>query len=681
MNLNSAVIVFSHLIALAGFFSLFVTGGISAIESSIFCAALLNSFMKERYGKGFYLGQNTLTLIGLLLTAYVFFNTVILGTPVIGAIIFFLIFLQVLKLLGHKKLRDIVQIYILSFFQFLAGTVLTVDFTYGVAFVVYVVVAVWAIMTLNMQNEAQEASNEASPKIISPLFLGATFGFVLLIFFFTSLIFISVPRLGLKVLSTDFLSTKELRTGFSDKVKLGRVGEIKQDSSPVMRIKIKNLKKLELPPQIYWRGIALDDFDGTMWRVGGQGYDRVVRDRNGFFVMRKSLKPLVQEIVTEPIDSDILFAANSPAGFKGLAGAALNVVNDSYILPSKAYSRHKYIAYSDLNRPTASELRNAPARYSQEIKSVYLSLPHMGRRFELLANEITADSDNPFDKTAAVMTYLLQNLSYTLVLEKGTEAFPLDEFLFGNREGHCEYFATSMVLLLRESQVPARIVNGFLNGEWNAYGDFYLIRESDAHSWVEVFFPGYGWVDFDPTPGDGTSPGDTQVSTISSYLDYLRFRWNRYIIDFSQKDQITILANVRDKWRWKSRVASSKGSKLGFDKRWVIGFFLISTAVWISLRRFDLGKLIDFGGFGNERKITKKYKKALKLLSKKGFTKPEHLTPKEFAAQVLEQAGDSYVSFAQFSAKYISLRFSENPNDEDLKELDELWARLNKDVI
>ena len=93
MNLNTAVTVFSHLIALAGFLSLFVTGEISAAQSSIFCAVLLNSFVKERYGKGLYLGQNTLTLIGLLLTAYVFFNTIILGAPVIKAIILFLIFL------------------------------------------------------------------------------------------------------------------------------------------------------------------------------------------------------------------------------------------------------------------------------------------------------------------------------------------------------------------------------------------------------------------------------------------------------------------------------------------------------------------------------------------------------------------------------------------------------------
>src|SRR5699024_1231471 len=91
------------------------------------------------------------------------------------------------------------------------------------------------------------------------------------------------------------------------------------------------------------------------------------------------------------------------------------------------------------------------------------------------------------------------NFQYTLDLPK-TTGEPVEDFLFNTQRGHCEYFASSAVLMLRSIGVPARMVNGFLGGTWNDVGDYLTVRQGDAHAWVEVFVPKLGWIPFDPTP-------------------------------------------------------------------------------------------------------------------------------------------------------------------------------------
>src|SRR6185436_13828106 len=109
-------------------------------------------------------------------------------------------------------------------------------------------------------------------------------------------------------------------------------------------------------------------------------------------------------------------------------------------------------------------------------------------------------------KAVRVEGYLRGKFEYTLSLTWDPGKQPLSTFLFQQKKGHCEYFASAMAVLLRSVDVPTRLVNGFLMGEYNPIGDAYIVRESDAHSWVEVYLPGAGWTEFDPTPGSSTQP-------------------------------------------------------------------------------------------------------------------------------------------------------------------------------
>src|SRR5262249_34194485 len=131
----------------------------------------------------------------------------------------------------------------------------------------------------------------------------------------------------------------------------------------------------------------------------------------------------------------------------------------------------------------------------------YLQLPSsLEPAVASLAKQIVGDAQAPAEKAERVARYLRANFRYTLDLSRDESRAPLEDFLFVERQGHCEYFAPAMAILLRTQGVPTRVVNGFLGGEWNEFGGYYAIRQGDAHSWVEVYLPGVGFTPFDPTP-------------------------------------------------------------------------------------------------------------------------------------------------------------------------------------
>ncbi len=690
MKTSQALNVFTHLLALVGFFAISITGRVDPISISVFLVALILSFINERFGRQYYLSQNVVSVLAIILLIYVVSSITLLGVGIFDGILTFLIYTQVLKLLGRKGMRDIIQIYILSFFHFLAGTILTVDFSYGIAFIVYVALALWAIMAFNMRKESIEASSNDDPKVVTPLFLGITGGASIVIFIFTALIFISVPRLGSRFLMTDFLKPEVLSSGFSDEVKLGQVGQLKLDSSPVMRVRILNQSHETLPQPIYWRGLALDEFDGTVWRTGDSNHRLFVKNRDGITQVRETgNRALSQEIVTEPLDTQVLFAVSIPVGFKTAEEGKIEGINDSYMLPGKASFRLKYMAYSDLSAPSGRELRKESEDYPISVKRHYLKLPQLDERIKELAAKITSSDTNAYDRATSIKRYLIDNMNYTLTLENGTAGFPLEDFLFRNRAGHCEYFATAMVVLLREIGIPARIVNGFIGGEWNEYGNFFLVRESNAHSWVEVFFPEHGWILFDPTPASDGLLSKNEFSFIGSYLDYLKYRWSRYVVDFGQRDQISLFSQIQDKWAWQKSMAQNKiDFRFGSNRKWFLAIMLVTIGMWVILTRPEVRSAFSYRRKKTDEKASIIYKKALSLLSKRGFKKAAFVAPREFVRDVIHRGGTKFQPFERITEKYLDLRFGgdvgELRSSEGIKqgfnELEELLDRLKKEI-
>ena len=137
------------------------------------------------------------------------------------------------------------------------------------------------------------------------------------------------------------------------------------------------------------------------------------------------------------------------------------------------------------------------------------------------------------------------------------QADPLAYFLFQKRAGHCEYFAAAMTVMLRSAGIPARYINGFLTGEYNGVGGDFVVRASDAHSWVEAYFPGFGWLTFDPTPpSDEKPPGF--FASLGHYWDWFELQWSEWVINYDILHQFTLAQNVQRVSRnWTERVQES----------------------------------------------------------------------------------------------------------------------------
>jgi hypothetical protein len=153
-------------------------------------------------------------------------------------------------------------------------------------------------------------------------------------------------------------------------------------------------------------------------------------------------------------------------------------------------------------------MRAAGMNYPSWVLNSYLNLPsELPNRVILLSQDITRGIDNPYDKIWAIQSYLLK-MQYSLNINAPPQgADGVDYFLFEQRVGYCQYFASAMVVMLRSIEIPARLVVGYSGGELDEGNGVYIVRERNSHAWAEVYFPQYGWVEFDPTPGSGQTTG------------------------------------------------------------------------------------------------------------------------------------------------------------------------------
>ena len=176
------------------------------------------------------------------------------------------------------------------------------------------------------------------------------------------------------------------------------------------------------------------------------------------------------------------------------------------------------------------------------------------------------------DKAIALEGYLRSRYAYTLDLAGKPGKDPLAYFLFQKRAGHCEYFASAMAVMLRTLGIPSREINGFLPGEYNSLGGDYIVRASDAHSWVEAYFPGNGWVVFDPTPAAiETPPG--MFSRLALIADWLELTWNEWIVNYDFAHQFFLAQSMHRAsrtWSSRARVFFEGAERRGKD--WILSW-------------------------------------------------------------------------------------------------------------
>lgn len=281
----------------------------------------------------------------------------------------------------------------------------------------------------------------------------------------------------------------------------------KLSKQPVMYVSVAGFEPIpvavaaaaypKMPPRYYWRSFTYDQYNGRGWYTtpinvvdyapGTWGFMSVDDNR---MVVRQSVQPLVDmggfiyvtgELVS--VDSAFQVAWRDEGDALAAQSTALKYTADSLI-------------------PTANEgnLRTAGTDYPDWVRQHYLRLPEeMPSRVRTLAFDLTAVQPTPFDQVLAIETYL-RTFTYTVVVPTPPLGRDVaDYFLFDLKQGYCDYFATAMVVLARSVGIPARLVAGYASGSYDIFNGHFVVLEEDAHSWVEVYFPSYGWVEFEPT--------------------------------------------------------------------------------------------------------------------------------------------------------------------------------------
>ena len=257
---------------------------------------------------------------------------------------------------------------------------------------------------------------------------------------------------------------------------------------------------VDTPAPHFWRAVTYDFYTGAGWRTTETDRaDKVVPN----FLERAKLDATFSIVVPH---ANLLFGANEPT--------KVNVPFQFQTGDDKAYStslravnrndaQTKYTTSSLVSTATKEQLRKATTVYPAVIKAKYLQLPSsVPERVAKLAQTITAAKTTPYDKAEAVETYLRNTYRYSTVVKTAPPGRdPVDYFLFDLKADFCEYFASSMAVLLREAGVPARVVEGFTAGDLDS-SNRYAVKELNAHAWVEAYFPQYGWIEFEPTPSE-----------------------------------------------------------------------------------------------------------------------------------------------------------------------------------
>ena len=227
------------------------------------------------------------------------------------------------------------------------------------------------------------------------------------------------------------------------------------------------------------------------------------------------------------------------------------------------------------------------------LATLYTEVPEgtLSARTVALTDDLRRASADPADYARSLLREL-RTRRYTLDLHEAKETENvLDSFLFEWKEGHCEYFATAMTMMLRQQGIPARIVNGFLGADYNSVGGYWAVRQNYAHSWVEAYFPGAGWVQFDPTPGSPAvqMPASTLWTTLSMSLDTLRLAWFRWVVEYDFEKQASLLRDAFEQTQQSSGADPARFSDGARELFWLVfrrakaSFWLLVLAVGATL--------------------------------------------------------------------------------------------------
>lgn len=624
------------------------------------------------------------SVVAVLFVLFAFRKSLAAG--VIGISVFF-VFVQVLLLFRLFNPREQRLVQVAALFQLVAISIMTTDLAFILAFVLFVAsfcfhLIAFEMNSLDLDVRTTDEDAETPPQRRVPAlryFLRAVAFVSHVLLLLTVVLFLLFPRFKTGMLAGPIDLSSVTEIGFSDHMQLGDVGKLLESREVVMRVRISHpdgRKLRQVLPVMLLRGKVLDVYRKGSWysytdlpdisytpqitnfgsSVGEWTYLRQRMSQDQAF--RPGLWTEVSyEIYLEPLDSPVLFSIYRPVKAWLPSGIpwGLDTLNSEIISDRARATRIKYRMTSIVPTSRANVLKyDQVHHYAAQF---YLDVSPALR--EVLDEKLTEIRDLYKPKTdlqmaEAIERFLKSSGEYGYTLERppmGTRD-PMIGFLDRIKAGHCEYFASAMVLLCRAADIPARLVVGFKGGEYDRKSMMFIVRQKHAHAWVEVKLASAGWTWFDPTtslPPKSKEPRKRRSSSSGSFFrgnwfgDFITSKWVTNVVGYDQEEQKQFLVEMVQTIQFLIRTTKAVLKDLvpkrpsvyrllvpGFVFTVVVlGLLLYRGIGWIE-RRLLVKRPLKY----HQRATLKFYNEVLKILSRKGLYREHCWTPREYYALV-----------------------------------------------
>jgi transglutaminase-like putative cysteine protease len=647
-------------------------------------------------------------------------------TPVL-AVGVFLVLLQIIKLFEQRYNRDYAQLLVLSLLLMVAASINTASLLFGIMLIVYLFLSLYCCLLFHLKVETDHAKQvlglrdeQRNPATLrqDQRFLSRSMRRLTMVVAFVSvgcavIVFLFFPRgAGANFIGPLQFKAVQRMTGMSEQVSFQQLARISQNTEVVGHIWVwHNGQLIQGTQELMLRGSTLDIYTGNdrkngSWRwVHGRGeseppVERIAAQTPLMLPRGKIHAPSVdnwrQRFLLEPTDTRLIFGLAGLSEFTPLSEAlGVRYEEPDETLHSVEPIRHR-LEYEILSRgkllePDFKALANEPIRSRIDPK-----IAEFARKPEVsghnAAGALAKQRDpkalvTPLDAEIAknISEYLRKNFSYTLDLTDAKRIQgedPIVAFLYRLRRGHCEYFAGAMTLMCQSLGIHARMVIGFACNEYNRVGGFYVVRQSQAHAWVEVLTP-QGWQMFDPTSGR-QAQGNGQAGAWRQFkqlFDYIEFTWANSVVAYDQDNRQNLITGLETKLTTTAanshQAVQQAYSWFGTAQSWFLSSYLLAgililmavgifgAVLWFAWERFRLRRRVAHLGLkglsvSDQMRLLRQlgfYDDMTRLLARHRIIRPRHLTPLEFSNSLAYLPTEAFDLVRELTRIFYRIRF------------------------